>query len=508
MEILSVAELKIGMFVAEPDCPWAEFTFAFQGFVISTPEQVDIFQTKCRFVYIDRSRSLNEHYAPPKHEKDGPLKASLFQRGPVEEDLSGRLGTISLVAEKRQSRRRRFLDFLHSQKDNDDARELSRELSYIEPRYDQLSVALTETFRLFSEGQDVDIAALREGLRDISGSLQRNPDAVMWLLRLKQFDQYSFDHAMEVAVNMILLGSHIGWRDQRLLELGLVGLLQDIGHFVREEDLPRIPRNEQILIVTGSQGEVRAQLSRISRGEHPSIKLGPKDTVIFSSRPIPGNEKEIIAVKNNLAASGVRTISPRDTKHCIHISGHPARDEITRMLGWVKPACVIPVHGERTMLEAHAELARKCQISNTIVPNNGSVIRLAPGTPEILDHIKTGLLAVEPSRIIDAAHEAITQRRKLQYSGAVHLTLVLDKKGSLKSDPHITTVGLIDPETEDGQDFEGEILDEMDVTLESLSDSDITKDDIVSEKLRIAIRRFVEHALKIKPKVTIHVVRL
>ena len=229
MEILSVAELKIGMFVAEPDCPWAEFTFAFQGFVISTPEQVDIFQTKCRFVYIDRSRSLNEHYAPPKHEKDGPLKASLFQRGPVEEDLSGRLGTISLVAEKRQSRRRRFLDFLHSQKDNDDARELSWELSYIEPRYDQLSVALTETFRLFSEGQDVDIAALREGLRDISGSLQRNPDAVMWLLRLKQFDQYSFDHAMEVAVNMILLGSHIGWRDQRLLELGLVGLLQDIG---------------------------------------------------------------------------------------------------------------------------------------------------------------------------------------------------------------------------------------------------------------------------------------
>lgn len=229
MEILSVAELKIGMFVAEPDCPWAEFSFAFQGFVISTPEQVDIFQTKCRFVYIDRSRSLNEHYAPPKHEKDGPLKASLFQSGPVEEELSGRLGSISLVAEKRQSRRRRFLDFLHSQKDNDDARELSRELSYIEPRYDQLSVALTETFRLFSEGLDVDIAALREGLRDISGSLQRNPDAVMWLLRLKQFDQYSFDHAMEVAVNMILLGSHIGWRDQRLLELGLVGLMQDIG---------------------------------------------------------------------------------------------------------------------------------------------------------------------------------------------------------------------------------------------------------------------------------------
>lgn len=229
MEIVSVADLKIGMFVAEPDCPWAEFTFAFQGFVISAPEQVDIFQTKCRFVYIDRSRSLNEHYAPPKQEKDRPLKASLFQRVQVDEEPSGHLGAIASVAEKRQFRRRRFLDFLHSQKDNDDARELSRELSYIEPRYDLLSGALHEAFRLFSEGKDVDVAVLRESLRDITGSLQRNPDAVMWLLRLKQFDQYSFDHAMEVAVNMILLGTHIGWRDQRLLELGLAGLMQDLG---------------------------------------------------------------------------------------------------------------------------------------------------------------------------------------------------------------------------------------------------------------------------------------
>lgn len=229
MEIVLVADLKIGMFVAEPDCPWTEFNFAFQGFVISTPEQVDIFQTKCRFVYVDRSRSLNEHYAPPKREKDDPLNASLFQRVKVDEDSSGHQGAVSMAAEKRQSRRRRFLDFLHSQNDNDDARDLSRELSYIEPRYDVLTDALQDAFRLFSEGQHVDVGMVRDGLRDIAGSLQRNPDAVMWLLRLKQCDQYSFDHAMEVAVNMILLGSHIGWRDQRLLELGLTGAMQDIG---------------------------------------------------------------------------------------------------------------------------------------------------------------------------------------------------------------------------------------------------------------------------------------
>ena len=118
MEIVSVADLKIGMFVAEPDCPWTEFNFAFQGFVISTPDQVDIFQSKCRFVYIDRTRSLNEHYAPTKHEKDAPLKASPFQSDRIDERKSSQHEAMSLTSEKRQSRRRRFLDFLHSQSDN------------------------------------------------------------------------------------------------------------------------------------------------------------------------------------------------------------------------------------------------------------------------------------------------------------------------------------------------------------------------------------------------------
>lgn len=229
MEIVSVADLKIGMFVAEPDCPWTEFNFAFQGFVISTPDQVDIFQSKCRFVYIDRTRSLNEHYAPTKHEKDAPLKASPFQSDRIDERKSSQHEAMSLTSEKRQSRRRRFLDFLHSQSDNDQARELSRELARIEPQYDILANALQDAFKLFSDGQEIDIALIREGLSEIAGSLQRNPDAVMWLLRLKQNDHYSFDHAMDVAVNMLLLGTHVGWRDERLLELGLTGMMQDIG---------------------------------------------------------------------------------------------------------------------------------------------------------------------------------------------------------------------------------------------------------------------------------------
>ncbi len=229
MEIISVADLKIGMFVAEPDCPWTEFSFALQGFVISTPEQIDIFQSKCRFVSIDRSRSLNEHYAVPRRERDAPLKAKPFANLGIEQGKETN-GLFSLSElEKRKARRRHFLDFLHSQQDSEQGRLLSRELAYLEPRYDQFSVSLERAFETFAQGKTVDLLAVQEGLRDVAGSLQRNPDAVMWLLRLRQRDVYSFDHAMDVAVTMILVGAHIGWRGQRLLDLGMTGLLQDIG---------------------------------------------------------------------------------------------------------------------------------------------------------------------------------------------------------------------------------------------------------------------------------------
>lgn len=286
------------------------------------------------------------------------------------------------------------------------------------------------------------------------------------------------------------------------------GYMKDLPKFVTEDDLGYLPDNKVVMVVTGSQGEARAQLARIARGEHQEISFKHGDTVIFSARPIPGNEREIITVKNNLAASRVRIISPRDTKHCIHVSGHPARDEITQMLQWVKPQSVIAVHGERTMLEAHAALALDLQVPTAIVPNNGSVIRLYPGTPSVIDHIETGLLAVEPGRILDADHQAIVQRRKLQFSGAVHATLVMDKRGELVTDPQISTVGLVDPDKEDGQKFEEEILDEIEDILADMSKGELADDHFVSEEMRIGIRRFVQHKLNIKPKTTIHLVRV
>lgn len=233
MEIVPVADLKIGMFVAEPDCAWIELPFALQGFLLAKPEQVDVFRQKCRFVYVDRSRSLNEFYRAPTRQSDHALRppvGTVFSR-PEEATGPRRPPVFAAHAEgdKRQYRRRRFLDFLHRQDDNEQAQALGRELIYLEPRFDDLQSALQRTFQNVMAEQDFDVVSVRDGVREMSGSLRRNPDALMWLLRLKRKDQYSFDHAMDVSVHLLMLGGHIGWRGQRLIELGMAGMLQDVG---------------------------------------------------------------------------------------------------------------------------------------------------------------------------------------------------------------------------------------------------------------------------------------
>lgn len=286
------------------------------------------------------------------------------------------------------------------------------------------------------------------------------------------------------------------------------GYLRDIPDFVSDDEIGYLPEEKQVMIVTGSQGEPRAALARIARGDHPDISFGRGDTVIFSSRAIPGNEKEINTVRNNLSAAGVQVVTPNDTAHTIHVSGHPCRDEIADMIGWLRPRLAVPVHGERIMLEAHAELARACQVPHVIVPNNGSVVCLGPGQPEVVDHVQTGLLAVEKNRIIDSSHASISERRKLQFSGTVHVTLVINARGDLIADPQITTVGLIDESNLEEKKILRDLLGEVEDTLADMVREDLMDDHAVHEEVRIGVRRYIQVVLGMKPKTTVHVVRV
>lgn len=283
MEIVSVADLKIGMFVAEPDCAWTELPFAFQGFVISTPKQVELFQSKCRFVHVDFSRSLNEFYREPKRQVDRPRRAAAPTLSGSPEPPGGRRSgpafTINAAADQLRFRRQRFLGFLQQQDGSAYARELSSELNFIEPRFDEFQSALHTTFQHVEAQQCVDLRNVREGIRDMSGSLKRNPDALMWLLHLKRVDQYSFDHAVDVAVYLLMLGNHVGWRGQKLIELGMAGLLQDVGKSQLPADLlaksDTLSADEQALI----RSHVASSLEILFTHAHL-----PSDVLVIVSR--------------------------------------------------------------------------------------------------------------------------------------------------------------------------------------------------------------------------------
>lgn len=274
--------------------------------------------------------------------------------------------------------------------------------------------------------------------------------------------------------------------------------------FVREDQVGYIPRNEIVLICTGSQGEPRSALSRIAGDSHPHITLEAGDTVIFSAREIPGNEKAIGRVQNALVAQGITLLTPDDAM--VHCSGHPARDELTMLYQWLKPKVVVPVHGEERHMRAHAALAHDCQVAETLVPRNGALIRLAPGPVEIVDNVEHGKLALDGHHLVPLDGEAIRDRQKIIHNGAAVVTLVLDRDGRLAVDPKVALLGIED--AEDLADSETELADEVRSAIETMPRAQRNDDAAISETARVTVRRTIRNWHGKKPLTEVHLVRL
>jgi ribonuclease J len=282
------------------------------------------------------------------------------------------------------------------------------------------------------------------------------------------------------------------------------GYLQKHQPFLSESEIDYLPRDEVLLLCTGSQGEPRAALWRIARGDYPNVALEADDAVIFSSRVIPGNDTAIFELQNALAESGIRVIT--DDDHDIHVSGHPGRDELVQMYQWVRPRVAIPVHGEARHLAAHAEIAKQCQVPQQIVCRNGSVIRLAPGNAQVVGKVPSGRLVYDGRRLLSRESPVLKGRQKLVFNGAVAVTLVMDERGGLDGEPEISTVGLYEPAEED------EHLDEIELAIRDavkrLGRRERKDDAAVEEAARVAVRRVVNRLLGKKPMTMVHVIRL
>ncbi|GJE02927.1 ribonuclease J [Methylobacterium isbiliense] len=218
------------------------------------------------------------------------------------------------------------------------------------------------------------------------------------------------------------------------------GYLDGLPDFREPQAYGYLPRDKVVALLTGSQGEPRAALARISRNDHPEIALSPGDRVIFSSRAIPGNEREVGAIINDLIEAGIEVIT--DRTELVHVSGHPRRDELAAMYRWTKPRIAVPVHGEPLHLAEHATFARKQGVEQVVKARNGTLIRLAPGTPEIVDHVQHGRLYKDGFVLIGEKDRAIPERRKLAFTGIVSVAIAVDQQGGMKGEPAIDLMGL------------------------------------------------------------------
>ena len=233
----------------------------------------------------------------------------------------------------------------------------------------------------------------------------------------------------------------VGRAMERVIQVAReTGYLEGVQPFRGTDTYGYLPPDKVVALCTGSQGEPRAALSRISQDDHPDVTLAKGDTVIFSSRTIPGNEKEVGRVINGLIDQNITVIT--DRTHLVHVSGHPRRAELEEMYGWVKPQILVPVHGEPLHLFEHAALGKKLGIKHVVQCRNGDMIRLAPGAPSVVDRLPAGRTYKDGKLLISADGKTISERRKLSFGGMVFVALALTDKGVLAADPEIDLMGI------------------------------------------------------------------
>ncbi|MDQ3245546.1 MAG: ribonuclease J [Pseudomonadota bacterium] len=257
------------------------------------------------------------------------------------------------------------------------------------------------------------------------------------------------------------------------------GYLKDFPEPVRFDEAMRLPRNEVLIIGTGGQGEPRAALGRIALGNH-ELKLAEGDTVIFSSKIIPGNEVAIGRIMNALSGIGALIITDRQAH--VHVSGHPGRPELAQMYGWIRPEILVPVHGEQRHLAEQARFGLANGIPRPVVQHNGEIVRLAPKGPKKIGEARVGRLVLDGDVILPADGPTINERRKISINGLITVDIPVRGDGRIAGAPLVRPFGV--PVEEDRSDF---VADATDAAQQAYGKGG--NEDKRREAVRLAVRR-------------------
>ena len=279
------------------------------------------------------------------------------------------------------------------------------------------------------------------------------------------------------------------------------GYLRSVPEFIAEDDAGSVPDSNLLILVTGSQGEPKSALSRIAADTHPNIALGEGDTVVFSSRMIPGNERPITLVQDSLVRRGVHVITDND--HMTHVSGHPAREELRTLYSWVKPKYAVPVHGEWRHMQAHAALAKETG-ADPVILEDGDILMLSPGRPEVVDSAPVGRLALDGNRVVPMTGGVLAARRRMLFNGVVVGSLAVDSSGKLVGTPKVSAPGLFEPDDPEASRVTADFAQ----AVRDLPAGLRADDSALADAARSALRRALGRKQQKRPMVDVHLIRI
>ena len=283
------------------------------------------------------------------------------------------------------------------------------------------------------------------------------------------------------------------------------GFLEGLPPFLGSDPFERIPRDKVLALATGSQGEPRAALARIAENQHPNASLAAGDTVVFSSRTIPGNEKAVGKIINGLVTQGVEVVT--DRTQLVHVSGHPRRAELAKMYAWLKPRIAIPAHGEPLHLSEHVAFAKAQGVGKVVRAFNGDLVRISAEDSGVIGKVAHGRRYKDGDILLPAGDECVAERRKLSFAGVVSIAIAISDKGDMTGDPDVMIAGL-PRNTRDGAAIDALIDTAIFETFEGLARGKRRDADLVSNAIERAVRNSVNAVWGKKPAVHVLVVEV
>ena len=282
------------------------------------------------------------------------------------------------------------------------------------------------------------------------------------------------------------------------------GYLKNVIDPIDSRDVKNISRDKIIYLCTGSQGEPMGAMMRIANYVHPDVFIERGDSVIFSSKIIPGNEKKLFKLHNQLVKEGIEVIS--EENEFIHVSGHPNREDLKDMYDWVRPRSIIPVHGEHRHMIEHIKFAKEMQIPYTVKVENGDIVKLAPGDyPEVFDKAPSGRLYVDGSVAVEEDSRSIKERRNISANGILDVTILITPKGNIHNKPILNYSGL---PIDNDEDYQYELENIIEKTARTFSLNNQNQKDNIIDAIKISCRKITKQITGKKPITSIKLIRI